>query len=270
MKKQNFFQIFYIYLLFTSINLTQAKIVWEEDFESGVDNWTLRSYHYNSTEDAIFIEMDPKLELSNGVLKAPKSDTINETNFAILDSTTTHGTWSFDWIMGEQDQMLDVIVFMAHDDNNPYHDYNNIDENDLRFEGYGIVINYEPFSKSIDLMHYLGPGSDKFGEIIDYRSVGILTKTTHFDITRNETGHISVYINSDHLFTHQNLATPTSSTFVWGSWMGDTSIDNIEVDDEDIFKTSKKDDTPLIFDLWVLSTLVATLVVFRKSKIQKL
>lgn len=221
--------LLFLALLTTGISV-QGDIVLEEDFDGGnLDDWVFTGYYWDS--ESVWWSTEPGITTENGRLTAPESDRLNGTHFAYCNSTSIYGTWSFDWTSDDDGDSYDIFAFILHDNITNYQ-YDGYKEEDLRVEGYSILIDAQD-STVIRLLEYLGNDADEFTNTTQVKNLSErLDGTHHFDITRDMNGTISVYLDSEYLFSHTSLSTPQSNKLAWGSWTGASSIDNIQIDDE--------------------------------------
>jgi hypothetical protein len=142
---------------------SSAAVVWSEDFETGMDGWNVTAGNYRITDGCL-----ESYQVSVIVYRIwhPSSQVV--------------GTWSFDQYHLSMDTGTETILFMANGTDPPdnYYGYG------LKFEGSSVYIVKQSGGSGTAI-------SLKFVILEDFARTW-----THYDITRNSTGGINVYINA--------------------------------------------------------------------------
>jgi hypothetical protein len=208
-------------LFFASVNPAVATEIWSDDFETGMDGWTITTGDFNV--------VDGHLETHYESFDVHMCRIWHESNVTV-------GTWSFD-VLYPHSNPEPVILFMANGT-----DPIGAQEDD--YQGYGIRI-------ADDNLYLLKQDGDwdRGTQLLAPAELGDWIGTwTHFDITRNSTGGINIYVNAtssvaepDISFVHTEFT--YSERFVIDSHFGNTMFDNIVVDDE-ILITPPEPTTP--------------------------
>ncbi len=201
--------LFGLIFVFSSFPQTAAAVVWSDNFDDGnYDGWTV--------ELGSFLVTDGEL----------MSDTGTTIRIIWHASSQTVGTWSIDhWNPTHVNIHAQNIIFLASGDVTPTADYS----------GYGIRIR----EASVFLLRY--------DEGVSVSLVFTLFENfeqtwTHYDITRNSTGGLHVYVNATSTTAEPDLVVVDttydhSNKFILrgGNNIGAyavSQIDNITVDNE--------------------------------------
>ncbi|MHA2247187.1 MAG: hypothetical protein ACXADY_19735 [Candidatus Hodarchaeales archaeon] len=229
-----------IALILTSTNLhprTVPPVVtqelgedWSATFESP-DEWKLQGFNY-----ALDFDWDPYFapKITNGVLKMPNTQDKWYISQAIHPSTVAYGTWSFDWYVsaGTSHEAYEVIFFIVND----YFPTEQSGESTTDMNGYVLILtsNEEgvnlnaPYKRAVTLSECHST-SKIFNYLAFHQFPSALEGLYHIDITRDITGEFNIYFDKEHLFQVTDNTTTISEEFVFGSWYGDTTYDNLTV-----------------------------------------
>jgi hypothetical protein len=222
-----------------------ATLIWSEDFSNPSD-WVLEGYHislineertwvWNST--MIPDDSNSRLESKNVTYVSLFGSGSPTLSLGRRNSTVAYGTWSFDWYVtpGEENLASDTILFIMND----------FPANASGFivgEG-GDAYGYSLRITTIELYNQWNPRfllvkeSNTYAENIYHIDATMeshfftepIEGSHHVDITRSNTGEFSVFFNNEFLFSAVDNTYTTSDEFVYGSWGGDSAIDNITV-----------------------------------------
>ena len=93
----------------------EAAVVWEEDFEAGMGDWTILGYNETTK-----LPVPGNFSDAGGVLTSLDSDA----NIARHNSTMSVGTWSFDlFVPDEADGLGAIDVMFMSNGTRPYPEY---------------------------------------------------------------------------------------------------------------------------------------------------
>jgi hypothetical protein len=258
--KIRFLVIFFICLF--SFQLSNAEVVWSEDFDDGDYNG------WSTTQGAFAVE--------EGYLRSTV-DMIEEAGFELMSiayypSTVAFGTWSFDFMIeSETKGHPDILVeFVSLTKNRWSYSFAN---------GQCIGFTIGPMSQK-------DPEQDRaFFEIfknVDRHSVTWLeflefpiperNEWHHVDITRDKDGHISVFLNGELKLEATNKDYSESRYF--GVWLeysskGQTIIDNIVVSDTVDIEPPEKEQSSQIPGFPIESLIVGLVLVILLLRFRK-
>ncbi len=236
-----FFRVYCILLLgvIFLFPLTQvsAEVVWVEDWENGSSDWIFHSYNYSDVTGSWSFQPDAIAtpSVANGVFQtnSPSDFFGDYWSGAIRNSTTAYGSWSFDVIIGSGVAHESYLIFFFAVAGMP-DDLTGLSLGDNNITGYFLVIQSgdkgafgNPLIQLATLNYVLA----------DYHPATPIEGTLHFHITRNTTGYFEVFFDptndsSPPILTGTNTTFTTCSKFAFGSWVGDSQIDNFFVWDE--------------------------------------
>ena len=235
----NLFVALALVLMFSlSVNQAQAEVKWSEDFNvpdiDGLsDDWWLDGYSLNGVfapDDTAF----PTIE--SDMLKMPNTRTFGTWSGIRRNSTVAYGTWSFDWTVqnGTDHNSADVIMLMIN--NMPWNMTGSSPAPPYSWYGYFLVLRSSssgPWThlrtRSITLSEFI-PNNEVV--LKDYQFDETITGSHHIDVTRDQEGEFKVFFDSVLLFNHTDKTTTTSESCIFGSWIGDSTFDNIVVRDD--------------------------------------
>lgn len=263
-----FYSTLAVMLLFFSSTTVSATEVWAEEFDSGLDDWHLYAYYWDNNN--VWWSMDENWQIIDGALTPPDSDTLNVTHFANHASTTTHGTWSFDWTADDEGDSRDVFVFMMKDTITQYN-FSGYKEADLRFEGYGLIIEASG-NVILRLLEYLGNDAASFAKGLAAKNkYGLEISKHHFDITRTLDGNITVYLDQEKMLSVIDVSEHEAEKIAFGSWKGASFIDNITIDGEvlPIGEEQTPSDTDETHFLYYLTPPALWLLSIQRKKIRE-
>ena len=226
MKNQNFCIIALTTLCFSLIFLpitdSSATIIWQEDFESGLDGWT--TFGWNRTDGS---PLPSNFSVMDGVLRI--NGTFPQESAAEHPSTQTTGTWSFD---------LDVTYTVnghCHIDffGKKMGNLSEVDNFTDAFPyAYGIMVVTEPSGMwdSEFVFYKREEGSPTIIPLNRYAPSQILG-WHHFDITKTSEGEFNIFINGTYCKSYKDTAFSISEVFRFSGPPGH-AIDNIVVRDD--------------------------------------
>jgi len=187
---------------------TNAAVVWSDDFETGLDGWTI--FGYESRTSTVTIEGN--FSDTGGVMTVLDEDI----NVARHDSTVNGGTWSFDMLVQDDGEGYIYLLFMS-DGAIP------APAGPSTFVVVGASINKGKF-----IVWQAVESSHSVRDI----NVDTLQGWHHIEINRTSTGRLLVSLNGT-LKADFVSNEVTSSTYleVWGGNATGCAVDNIVVDD---------------------------------------
>ncbi len=187
---------------------TNAAMVWSDDFETGLDGWTI--FGYESPTSTVTIEGN--FSDTGGVLTVLDDDI----NVARHDSTVNGGTWSCDMLVQDDGEGYIYLLFMSD----------------------GAVPARAGPSTFVCVGAYMTEGKfivwqsvESSHAVIDITDIP-LQGWHHIEVNRTSTGRFVVSLNGTPKadFVSNDV---TSSTYleVWGGNATGCAVDNIVVDD---------------------------------------
>ncbi|MFX1538945.1 MAG: hypothetical protein ACFFDI_32580 [Promethearchaeota archaeon] len=257
MRKSLTVVLFLVFLLgsmfFPPSGVSPATIIWEEDFESDLDNWKIFGV------ENFDIPRPGNFSIIDGTLRITGNTTID----SIIEhpSTQATGTWSFD-------------VDVTHSPRNHFY---------IAFFGgkFGDFTGKVDFAKACPFEYGVIPVPGSFGswyqEFVFYKRVkgslyieelGSFSPPQilgwhHFDITRNIEGEFNIFINGSHCKLFQDTTYNTTEVFKFYGSPG-PGLDNIVVYDHfTIMKRTNASGWTFIVGLFALS------IIFRKKLLYK-
>ncbi|MCG3218728.1 MAG: hypothetical protein KAR35_06960, partial [Candidatus Heimdallarchaeota archaeon] len=215
-----------VILLSGTVHVT-GLIHWEDDFTTDSDEWTFDSYDTETSNNPITSDF----QITDGVLKAPDVEESGEMNAAYHASTISTGNWSYDWYVPEDEIVYDSFNFMFTDHSTDMN-FTGFTERQLNLTGYGIVFDAE--RPQIRLFKWLVLSDTVTTNYANLASVNSFSSEPiaglhHIDITRNADGVIQVYLDKELKIKTADTTHSTSEYFYWGSFKGDSYIDNLVV-----------------------------------------
>ncbi|MHA2253559.1 MAG: hypothetical protein ACXAD7_24585 [Candidatus Kariarchaeaceae archaeon] len=263
-----------IFLLIFTLALTtipqsaNGEVAWSDDFEGDFDDWQTMSYHSNtSIWTGLLSASDSVFTIADGALTSPHFDEFKDSAHAYHDSTHAYGTWSFDWQVSSDMRSFDSIEFMFSDPKNNFN-WSGVYGNDKGIAGYALTLGSYDESRvdsttpGLNLVKLSNIGgifspsnlkSHSFDDAIE--------GSHHIDITRSTDGEFKVFFDSDLIIQVTDNAITTSEKFGFTSWIGASSIDNLEV--SDTVDVSEEEDSPV--SVWFLFPTLVILALKRKT-----
>lgn len=276
----SFFRWFKLAVLFSlgllvlfSLNPVQvsAAFVWNEDFEilsiEDLDDWDLQGYELVSDS---YYEVDHGFTIENGELitediyvlwPATGHGIFTQIRRAIHNSSVVYGTWSFDWRVSRSQHTFDSVEIMFTD---LRHNYNLTGE----FTGVDMI----GYTLILDTVTNNEMCIEKFGGTRNFILARHPFATTpsglhHIDITRDLTGEFHVYFDSVLVLTVTDNEITTSEKFIFASFQGNSSIDNIAISNSvDIVPTDAYLPILLIAIGAGISLMVVVILIYLKRK----
>ncbi|MCE7735556.1 MAG: helix-turn-helix transcriptional regulator, partial [Candidatus Heimdallarchaeota archaeon] len=153
---------------------------------------------------------------------------------ATRNSTTAYGSWSFDWNIGENNESFATIEFISNDATSNYN-WTGLKAPERGLNGYGLVLSsyahpsYTTYYPGVNLVRLAS------GEASGFRNIKFDSDqngTKSIKIDRDSTGKMDIYYESELILSWTENTSTTSQKFMFTSWVGNSSIDNIIVKDE--------------------------------------
>jgi hypothetical protein len=260
-------------LVLSSLNPTQvsAALVWNEDFEThsieDLNDWILQGYELVNDS---YYQVHHGFTIENGELTSEDifvvwPDTghgvFTQIRRAIHDSSVVYGTWSFDWRVSKSQHTFDSVEIMFTD---LHHNYNLTGElTAFDMIGYSLIL--DTVTNNELLIEKFG-GTTNF--ILARRPFDTMPSGLHhIDITRDLTGRFNVYFDSVLVLTVTDNEITTSVKFVFASFQGNSSIDNIAISNSiDIVPTDAYLPILLIGIGAGISLMVVVILIYLKRK----
>lgn len=261
-----------ILVLFSlSPSQVSAAPVWNEDFGTpsveNLDGWDLQGYEL---ENDSYYEVDHGFTIENEELmaedifvqwQASGHGIFTQIRRALHNSSVVYGTWSFDWRVSRSQHTFDSVEIMFTDlrDN-----YNLTGE----FTGFDMI----GYTLILDTVTNNEICIEKFGGITNFILARHHFATTpsglhHIDITRDLTGQFKVYFDSLLVLSVTDNEITTSEKFIFASFQGNSSIDNIAVSNSvDSVPTDANLPIQLIAIGAGISLMVAVILIYLKRK----
>ncbi len=243
----------------------QASSTWSDDFSDGsIDGWETWAYSSSNIWTGKLSSSDVKFSVIDGALTSPDINSSAIVAHAYHDSQIAYGSWKFDWIVSTDKQSVDAIEFISSDTTNNYN-WTGLSESQKSINGYGITLG--SYSESGVNVPAPGVGLAKVsytsGQLLavslgSHKFDSELEGKHQIEITRNIDGNFKVFFDSELLIEVTDNVHKTSEKFGFTSWIGASSIDNIEVSDV----ISDENDSPLF--LWFLFPTLLILAINRK------
>lgn len=211
---------------------------WEDSFDDNdLSDWELGGGGFNSEGKHQPDQSDIVLE-GGTLTDSSNSEGFQRMDYAIHSSSVAYGTWEFDWIVKSgSDHKSYVSVPFIYNDPLGSHNWTDLSAPEISTRSYALVIASSDFGEvnyatpGISLIHWTNPDGSSYSEIV--------LKKTEFDndidgshtikVTRDLTGEFNVYFDTEKLFTTTNNQTTTSEYFIFNSFNGDSSFDNLTV-----------------------------------------
>lgn len=223
-------------LTFSTIIQVQAIITWEDDFEDGnLDDWLFNAWEIHS--EIYNPPIDPGFNIINGILRAPDYPYFNDTSrnmtSALHNSTVAYGIWNFDWVPQEsptEEAFFDIVAIIYNI--NHQLDLTGLSVLDKSAYGYTIRIyhNSTGVATRISLTKRVGPPPSTT-TLETYDLTPAVMESIHIEVTRDRKGHFKVYYDAALIIEATDNDITTSDHFVFRSYVGDTGIDNITIND---------------------------------------
>ncbi|MFX0184821.1 MAG: hypothetical protein ACFE95_17195 [Candidatus Hodarchaeota archaeon] len=237
-------------MIFLPSKTSTAKVIWEENFESGLENWEVSGF--NVTD---FTPLPGNISDTNGILRITGDDT--QETIAEHPSTQATGTWSFDLDVTPTKRNHFYVAFFGENSKN-------LSES-IPFE-YGVMPVTASFGMwdSEFVFYRRMKGSSSITSLGRYSPSQILG-WHHFDITRTTEGVFNIFINGSHRNSFQDTIYMTTEVFRISGGPG-PGIDNIVVQDDFVFTTTTSE-TDISFEFLALSLLLLGLFKRKRNKI---
>jgi len=266
-----------ILLIFSTTIQVQAAVVWDEDFEGEtIETLEEKGWFFTAYEitDINFTQInDHGFEVIDGILRAPSSSDNNTWYDAFQNSTLAYGAWKFDYapaITPPGISSYEFVVFIANSDPLNWDGFNKADD---PLNGYSLWIykNAMGAAWKIELRRIeIGFDLTLLG-LHDFSTP--VTGAIHIEITRDPQGNFEVNINNDDtpIIEATDNETKESEYFLFASYLDDTGIDNITIDEPE----PPPPPPPTIpastvgFVIWTVTPTFIILVILRKRVIIK-
>ncbi|MFX1286507.1 MAG: hypothetical protein ACFFB5_22920 [Promethearchaeota archaeon] len=248
------FLVFFLGSMFSlPSGASPATIIWEEDFESDLDNWKIFGV------DAETRQPRPgNFSIIDGTLRIKGNTTLY--SIAEHPSTQATGTWSFDVNVTPSPDHFYIAFFGG--------EFGNFTGED-GFEKacpseYGVMPVPEWFSVWFKefVFYKRKNGSSNIVELGSFHPPQILG-WHHFDITRNIEGKFNVFIDGSNCTSFQDTTYNTTGVFKFYGGPG-PGLDNIVVYDHFTFKGTNASGWTFVVGLFALS-----IYLFRKKLLSK-
>ncbi|MCE7737404.1 MAG: hypothetical protein GPJ54_21115 [Candidatus Heimdallarchaeota archaeon] len=256
-KKQKVIKSLILISMFMTLSRTPAisgEVIWSEIFDvTSEDNWEMMSYYAQSgVMNGILEPHDELVSIKDGKLQSPDLSGDKYWAIASHNSSVAYGKWSFDWHISENNQSFDSVAFVSNDELTNYN-WVGLRSNERGLSDYGVALgsysvpNYDSFYPGISLVYLKSGVPFKYENLkFDSDQSGI----KHIVITRDIDGKIEVDYNSEFTLSFTDQSLTTSDKFLFTSWVGNSSIDNIVVsddisDDHGIFSEPSEVSTPI-------------------------
>ncbi len=261
--------IFFISILILAGQIPVSGVmVWEDDFTSS-EEWIFHSYeHTSGGTDSI--QIDPGMEIADGILTAPNYDTWSPQRIHIADhpSTMVYGNWSFDYLIPEDKIFYDSFNFIFTDLATDYN-FTGTVESESDFSGYFLIINAGTDAYRIG--KWLGQGGSDYVTILNSADrVGeIITGWHHVDFIRESDVDMAFYLDKVNLLNASDATYTSSERFSWASFTGDSAIDNLMVSDWTVASNPSDSDTSdTSLPLYILPVSVLVILLRKKNNLK--
>lgn len=229
-------------LLILSLSVLQqhtvnATVVFTDDFDDGnYDGWGTTGLYLNGTDFRVY-PTTGNFSAADNTLKATgpawNDSVLYNHNLAYIESSTAYGSWTFDILVVDNPAgffgiafMIDAVGSLVSSEFPPPHPNNTIVLWILTHARSGWWDR-----PSISLWKMVNSTGYDLDFAATGPSLGVWpTAWNHFEITRNSTGHISVYLNDTLTLEDQDTQVTTSNYFIFWAQTGQ-ALDNLIIDD---------------------------------------
>ena len=249
--------------------------IWEEDFSTDLNDWTLLGN--NMTGTTLTESINSGFSIKDNTLVSGNNKINTNVSFAWHISSINYGTWKFDvfignWLSEPHDFVVD---FMCTSPNGNYN-FSGLTINDILTN-----LNVKPsgfylwFSANVYTNKFIAFGGSnsttadsqfKKALITDSSNSSLYNKFHTIQVTRALSGEFVIYFDQNSLFTYSDNSTVISQKFGIESWAGQTKIDNIFVYDQVIPPTSSHKSNSIPGYLWYFVPIALFLALERKRK----
>ena len=142
------------------------------------------------------------------------------------------------------------------------------------FTGYCVVFDSRLSSKDVRLVKWIYPHVDisNTRTLDTYSYSGSVVGQNQIDIARNASGLIQVFLNKELILEKTDTTHIASEYFLWASFIGNSSIDNLVVTDQlDMYEAPDPTDTDTDEDdgalqFWLVPAGILLMVIYRRKK----
>ena len=254
-----------LFLLFSLTTTTQVTglTYWEDDFSDDAD-WEFTSFTIPT-----YSEISTGFEIIDGKLVAPYTGTTyTEVHNAYHVNTVTTGNWSFEWNVPANSNTYDCFSFI-HVDHSPESNLTGLTDADLNRTGYGVGFDIEDTNAEIWLYKWFYPVVTDNVDVMDETYIaGSQTGSHQIDIARNGSGLIQVFYDKTLILEKTDTDYSRSEDFVWHSYLGNSSIDNLVVTDQlEMYEApDPTDDDDGAIHSWLVLPGILLMVIYRRKK----
>ena len=248
-----------------------SNVSWDETFDSDLSDWDLQCY---KSPLAVLKPTTNRFSIIDGKLTSPSSPNFEPLNRALHDSNIAYGKWSFQWMVSKSENTYDAVEFIFTDYNT--HPYNATGRGYPDTEFYaGYALSLVSYAKDggpgIWLVRFNNYTNSIPTVLQSYKFNSTLHGSHDIEITRNITGNFNVKFDSELLLNITDNNWKTSEKFNFVSFQGNSSIDNIHVDNLGLTiptspESNDKNNLPLSNEAFIFGIFVISLVVFLKRK----
>ena len=276
MKKKNLTFILSVIITILILSPTiqvKAILTWEDDFEDGnLDDWLFNAWEINS--EIYNPPIDPGFNIIDGILRAPNYPYFNDTSrnmtSALHNSTFAYGIWNFDWVPQvslTEEAFFDIVAIIYNI--NHQLDLTGLSVLDKSAYGYTIRIyhNSTGVATRISLTKRVGPPPSTT-TLGSYDLTPAVMESIHIEVTRDKKGHFNVYYDTALIIEATDNDITTSDHFVFRSYVGDTGLDNITINDA-LSSNGSIPASTVGFVIWMMTPTLIVLYIVRKRIIFK-
>ncbi|MFW9868496.1 MAG: hypothetical protein ACFFFO_14360 [Candidatus Thorarchaeota archaeon] len=227
----------FVLLLSVCTTTTNAAVIWSDDFEGGLGDWTIFAYE----DEYSLVTIEGNFTDAEGTLKVLDDDM----NFARHSSTVNVGTWSFDMFVPDNELSgYAMYVYFMSNGSRQIPTFANY------FVGVGVWAHPAP-SFIVWTMNGL------ISNVESTINIDPIQGWHHIDVSRTSDGNFYVFVNGtfEANFTSNAVTSSTYLEFYCYRATG-AAIDNLVVDD-----TVKMPSTPLSWELIIIGSVVTVVVI---------
>lgn len=147
------------------------------------------------------------------------------------------GTWSFEWTVPEDGEGYDSFSLMLKNEDN-FSDLEGLKEGEIAMTGYTVGISTKTkedaglVSPGLTLFKWMNASSPHTIRLdIENGFPTTIVGPHHIDITRDDLGDINVIFDNYLVLNRTDTSYDVGENFMWASFWGDTSIDNLKIYD---------------------------------------
>jgi hypothetical protein len=233
--------IIFLLLMLSIQPAVQATEIIAENFDDmNYDNWETYGMVYNRTEDLYYPAKTANYSAADKTLKVtgPGGDWLRQLySVAYINHSVNYGTWNFDLYVVDTPGH-ECVIHLLSDHYYPLEDENNISREHLNYSYLFVILTYgswpdTTYNRPLIELWYINNGAHI---VVDRYNVGPVGSTwsdrwTHFNITRDATGHFNIYLNGTlRLSGRPGVHNIPSGYFQFVAQTGQ-AIDNLVIDD---------------------------------------